>query len=60
MYAGKGLMIGVEFVEDRTTKEPAKHLCDRVVDLAFERGSADARLRQERDPRRTRFEHQQV
>jgi 4-aminobutyrate aminotransferase len=35
---GKGLMIGVEFVEDRKTKEPAKHLCERVVDLAFERG----------------------
>ena len=35
---GKGLMIGVEFVQDRNTKEPAKHLCERVVDLAFERG----------------------
>jgi 4-aminobutyrate aminotransferase len=35
---GKGLMIGVEFVEDRGTKEPAKHLYERVVDLAFERG----------------------
>jgi 4-aminobutyrate aminotransferase len=35
---GKGLMIGVEFVEDRNTKEPAKHLYERVVDLAFERG----------------------
>ncbi len=35
---GKGLMIGVEFVEDRQTKEPAKHLYERVVDLAFERG----------------------
>ncbi|MGE5072468.1 MAG: acetyl ornithine aminotransferase family protein [Anaerolineae bacterium] len=34
----KGLMIGVEFVEDRNTKEPAKHLYERVVDLAFERG----------------------
>jgi 4-aminobutyrate aminotransferase len=35
---GKGLMIGVEFVQDRNTKEPAKHLSERVVDLAFERG----------------------
>jgi len=35
---GIGLMIGVEFVKDRETKEPAAHLRDRVVDLAFERG----------------------
>ena len=35
---GKGLMIGVEFVKDRKTKEPAKDLCERVMDLAFERG----------------------
>lgn len=35
---GKGLMIGVEFVQDRGTKEPAKRLTERVVDLAFERG----------------------
>jgi len=35
---GKGLMIGVEFVKDRETKEPAKELTDRVVDLSFERG----------------------
>ena len=35
---GKGLMIGVEFVENRETKEPAKHLYERVVDYAFERG----------------------
>jgi 4-aminobutyrate aminotransferase len=35
---GKGLMIGVEFIQDRRTKEPAKELCDRVVELAFERG----------------------
>jgi 4-aminobutyrate aminotransferase len=35
---GKGLMIGVEFVQDRQSKEPAKQLCDRVVELAFERG----------------------
>ncbi len=35
---GKGLMIGVEFVQDRASKIPAKELSDRVVDLAFERG----------------------
>jgi 4-aminobutyrate aminotransferase len=35
---GIGLMIGVEFVENRNTKVPAKQLCNRVVDLAFERG----------------------
>jgi len=35
---GKGLMIGVEFVKDRETKEAAKELVDRIVDLAFERG----------------------
>ena len=35
---GKGLMIGVEFVQNRETKEPAKHLSDRVVELGFERG----------------------
>jgi len=35
---GKGLMIGVEFVNDRETKEPAKKLTERVIHLAFERG----------------------
>jgi len=35
---GKGLMIGVEFVNDRKSKEPAKQLADRVGELAFERG----------------------
>jgi 4-aminobutyrate aminotransferase len=35
---GKGLMIGVEFVKDKQTKEPAKELTDRVVELTFERG----------------------
>lgn len=35
---GKGLMIGVEFVKDRNTKEPAKQLSERIVELAFERG----------------------
>lgn len=35
---GKGLMIGVEFVKDRLTKEPAEGLRDRIVDEAFRRG----------------------
>ncbi len=35
---GKGLMIGVEFVKDRETKEPADALRDAVVHNAFERG----------------------
>jgi 4-aminobutyrate aminotransferase len=35
---GKGLMIGVELVKDRETKEPAKELTDRMVDIGFEHG----------------------
>jgi 4-aminobutyrate aminotransferase len=35
---GVGLMIGVEFVKDFETREPAPQLRDRVVDLCFERG----------------------
>jgi 4-aminobutyrate aminotransferase len=35
---GKGLMIGVEFVKDKATKEPAKELRDAMVHDAFERG----------------------
>ncbi len=35
---GIGLMIGVEFVKNRETKEPASDLRNRIVDLAFERG----------------------
>ncbi|HEY2982342.1 MAG TPA: acetyl ornithine aminotransferase family protein [Anaerolineales bacterium] len=35
---GLGLMIGVEFVKDKRSKEYADALRDRVVDLAFERG----------------------
>jgi len=31
-------MIGVEFVKDRKTKVPEESLCNRVVELAFERG----------------------
>lgn len=35
---GKGLMIGVDFVKDRESREPHKKLRDEVVDLAFEYG----------------------
>jgi 4-aminobutyrate aminotransferase len=35
---GLGLMIGVEFVKNRDTKEPNHDLRDRIVNKAFERG----------------------
>lgn len=35
---GKGLMIGIELVRDKQTKEPAHEERDRVVELAFRRG----------------------
>ena len=35
---GKGLMIGVDFVKDKTTREPAAALRNRIADLSFERG----------------------
>jgi 4-aminobutyrate aminotransferase len=35
---GVGLMIGVEFVKDRTTREPAPDIVHRLVQGAFERG----------------------
>lgn len=35
---GRGLMIGVELITDKQTKEPAPAERDRVVELAFERG----------------------
>ncbi|NMC29952.1 MAG: acetyl ornithine aminotransferase family protein [Pelolinea sp.] len=35
---GKGLMIGVEFVKDRKTKEAATDLRNEVVDRCFEKG----------------------
>jgi 4-aminobutyrate aminotransferase len=35
---GRGLMIGVEIVEDKKTRAMAGELRDKIVDLAFERG----------------------
>jgi 4-aminobutyrate aminotransferase len=35
---GKGLMIGVEIVRDQKTKEKARDLRNRIVDLAFHKG----------------------
>lgn len=35
---GLGLMLGIEFVKDRATKERAPELRDRLVQAAFERG----------------------
>jgi 4-aminobutyrate aminotransferase len=35
---GRGLMIGIEFVKDRTTKEPDPDLVERLVQGAFKRG----------------------
>ncbi|HXH11816.1 MAG TPA: acetyl ornithine aminotransferase family protein [Alphaproteobacteria bacterium] len=35
---GKGLMIGIEFVNDPVSKEPAKELRDAIVHNAFKRG----------------------
>jgi len=35
---GRGLMIGVEIVEDKQSRKQAGALRDRIVDLAFERG----------------------
>lgn len=35
---GAGLMIGVELVKDRTTKEPAKEACAQVFERARELG----------------------
>lgn len=35
---GKGLMIGVEFVEERQTKAYAEKLRDRIIENAFRRG----------------------
>jgi 4-aminobutyrate aminotransferase len=35
---GRGLMIGMELVEDQASKAPAKELCQRVVERAFRNG----------------------
>ncbi len=35
---GRGLMIGIEFVKDKQTREPAAAVRNRVETLAFERG----------------------
>ena len=35
---GRGLMIGIEFVKNKTTREPATALRNRIETLAFERG----------------------
>jgi 4-aminobutyrate aminotransferase len=35
---GIGLMLGIEFVTDKATHQPATALRDRIVDLSFERG----------------------
>jgi alanine-glyoxylate transaminase/(R)-3-amino-2-methylpropionate-pyruvate transaminase len=35
---GKGLMLGIELVKDRQSKEPAKEECAQVVELAKEMG----------------------
>ena len=35
---GKGLMIGVELVEDKATRRPAKALCERLLHRAFQNG----------------------
>jgi len=35
---GRGLMVGIEFVKDRVSREPDGVLVQRIVELAFERG----------------------
>lgn len=35
---GVGLMVGIEFVKDRATREPDGELVHRIVELAFSRG----------------------
>jgi 4-aminobutyrate aminotransferase len=35
---GKGLMIGVEFVQNCDTREPAEQLRDEIIDLSFKMG----------------------
>jgi 4-aminobutyrate aminotransferase len=35
---GRGLMLGIEFVKDRATKEPYPEIIDRITEKAFARG----------------------
>ena len=35
---GRGLMLAIELVEDKETRNPVPQLRDRIVDLAFQRG----------------------
>jgi len=35
---GKGLMIGIELVKDKETKEPASDMRDRIIQIAFQKG----------------------
>ncbi len=35
---GRGLMIGMEFVKDRNTKEPYEEIVDRITERAFQKG----------------------
>jgi 4-aminobutyrate aminotransferase len=35
---GRGLMLGIEFVKDRTTKEPNAEIIERITEKAFARG----------------------
>jgi 4-aminobutyrate aminotransferase len=35
---GKGLMLGMELVENRTTKTPAANLCDRLITRSYHNG----------------------
>jgi 4-aminobutyrate aminotransferase len=35
---GRGLMVGVEFVKDRRSKEPARALAHNIMEQAFKRG----------------------
>ena len=47
---GVGLMIGVEFVKDRATREPAPEIVEELVQRSFRAGPAAARGGQEHPP----------